>query len=264
LEYRFMRQDVASAAGFAATAGLAEQELAAAATGSKKVDPYWNHVARTFLFYSCPLLLLAFCLQRNWIGGSREFWVPLLFVLLALWLASGWFPGQPLAYKDYQNRDCFILVFAIFPAALWNVWIHLVYSPPIAVAGFIATALACDALMLRYELLCVYAFPPKAGKPSVAAALTGFSLPFWTYTGLGLWLVHVVGRDGFPAIVLTVLALALPVWGTWLYWYRTKARPQRMAGIRRVAVIGGGWAGIYAVKSLRVDGRDRRRLEVTP
>ena len=218
-------------------------------------DPRWNFIPRTALMYSIPLVASAYCLYRNWIT-TREFWVPLAFTFLALVPGTRLRCGKPFAYKDFMDRDRFLATYALFPASVWCLAINSITNPLIAALGFLAVLVAHDALLLRFELLSVYALDQRAHLGAGTGVLTHFSLPLWSYAGVAFLTVHSFGSNNLSAAIVSCVLSVAPVTGVLLYWVKRRAPPQRFERIRKVAVVGAGWSGIYAVKWLSRAGLD--------
>ena len=218
------------------------------------VDPYWNYVARTALMYSIPLFLLAWCLSRKWIGLSPEFWIPLALALLILSPATRLAAGRPFAYKDFMYRDRFLVTYALLPASVWCLSMHLSAHSARAAMMFFGIMVCYDAIALRYELLCVYAIQTRAQRGAVTRAICCFSVPMWGYWTLALFVTHALGIKGVVAALVATFLIAFPVVAFWLFWKRRLAPPERFENVRNVAVVGAGWSGIYAVKWLAEAG----------
>src|SRR4029077_7427215 len=230
---------------------------------SPKIDPYRNFVARIALMYSIPLLLFAFCLQRGWVGRTSEFWVPLVFTLVVLAPATRLRTGRPFAHKDFQNRDRFLATYALLPASMWCLAVHLVKNPMGAALAFFLVLVAYDWILIRTELLCVYVCNPSVYAGSGAKVLLLFNAPLWGYLGLALLLTHIFGSDKLTFVAGTIIVIALPVAGLWLYWRKRGAPMHRYEAIRNVAVVGAGWSGIYAVRWLNEAGLQVTCFEAT-
>jgi len=221
-----------------------------------RCDPTWNHVPRWVLVYVLPLSLLAVCLEMGWIGMSRDFWVPLLFGLVIPSLNTRYKAGMPWALRDFQDRDTFLPTVGLFHAVLWLICVRTLASLPMAVAAFMAAFMIFDYLMVRYRLLCVYALDLDVVKAGALKTVLHFAVLWWFWVGTGFALAHVFGVDtllaigGLAAVQIGVTQLGLTLWG------RKNAPPRKLEGIRRVAVLGGGWAGMYAVKWLDELGLD--------
>jgi dimethylaniline monooxygenase (N-oxide forming) len=228
-----------------------------------RVDPYWNHVARTALIYSVPLALLGWCLTNGWVGASRDFWVPLAFSFLVLAPATRLRFGRPFAYKDYQNRDRFPATLGLLPACVWSIAVHSLAEPAAAALALFAILVAYDFVMLRYQLLCAYALGPKVAAGGGMDVLARFSVPLWGYLALALWASHAFGADALAAIAASTVVVVLPPICVWWLWRTRWAPPQRSQGIRTVAVVGAGWSGIYATKWLSRAGIDVTCFEAT-
>ena len=217
-------------------------------------DPYWNFVPRTALIYSLPLILVALCLYLRPIGMSRAFWVPLALAFLILAPATRLSTGKAFAYKDYPNRDRFLITYALLPASVWYLAVNLISNNALVAFVFFVVLVVFDALLMRYQILCVYALKRSVQESALAKRLLRFSVPLWGYIALAMLAVEIFGRDTVVAILAASLLISLPVGLWWFYWRRRLAPAQRFNGIRNVAVVGAGWSGIYAVRWLNEAG----------
>ena len=217
-----------------------------------RCDPTWNHLARTVLVYVLPLALLALCLHRGWVGWSRDFWVPFIWgAIIPTWNTRR-AEGRPWALTDYMNRDGFpILGMSLVHATLWCVSVNALHDALQAMLAFIIAFHVFDALMLHYRILRVYAIPLALQKRGILAVLLSFGVGWWTYLAGGLALAHVHGHDTLFSIVGWSLVIIAPAQMGILLFERIVARPERLDGVKRVAVIGAGWAGLYAIKWLK-------------
>lgn len=221
-----------------------------------RIDPYSNFVQRTALMYTIPMLLFGLGLYRWGIGLSRDFWTPLILALIILAPATRLRLGKPLAYKDYMNRDRFLLTYALFPASVWYLAVNTLENPAAAAVAFLLILVSHDALLIRNQLLCVYALEPKTHEGAGLGVLVRFSLPLWGYLAVSLLATHQFASDTPAAVGASSILIALPMAAFWLYWRERRAPQQVFKGIRNVAVVGGGWSGIYAVRWLSEAGLD--------
>ncbi len=220
--------------------------------GPVRCDPTWNHLARTVLVYVLPLTLLAICLHRGWVGWSRDFWVPFIWgAIIPTWNTRR-AEGRPWALTDYMNRDGYpILGMSLVHATLWCISVNALHDALYAMLAFIVAFLVFDALMLRYRILRVYAIPLALHQRGILAVLLLFGVGWWTYLAGGLAIAHVHGHDTLFSIAGWSLAIIVPAQIGLLLFERIFARPERLVGVKRVAVIGAGWAGLYAIKWLK-------------
>jgi dimethylaniline monooxygenase (N-oxide forming) len=230
-------------------------------TAPERIDPYWNFVARTALMYSLPVLAFAYCLYQGWIGRSRDFWIPLLAIALILPAATSLRTGRPFAYRDYQGRESFPWTYVALPASLWCMAVHLLPSLWLDALSLCSVLLIHDALLMRYRLLYIYFAGPETS--GVTGCLLRFNLPWWSYFSLCLAATHVFSSDNLASIVFGSILIVIPAALLWLYWRKHGGRPQGFGRISRVAVVGGGWSGIYAVKALHEAGMDVTCFEGT-
>lgn len=225
---------------------------------SEDCDPTWNDPARSVLFYVLPLSLVAACLHVGWLGPTRDLWVPLLWGFVVPAWNTRRRAGRPWAFKDYMNRDYYPPTIALMHVAVWSLWVNAAPDPSAAALGFGASMLVYDALLIRYRLLCVYAVDVEVHRKGVVATLLRYGLAWWAFVGAGFAVCHAYGTDSAASVLLYAAAMILPAQAVISVWQRHRARPERLTGIRRVAVIGAGWNGIYATKWLAECG-----LEVT-
>ncbi len=225
---------------------------------SENCDPTWNHPARSVLIYALPLSLAAACLHWGWFGLTRDFWVPLLWGFVVPAWNTRRRAGKPWAFKDYMNRDCYPPTIALMHAAVWCSWVNLAPNLISAALGFGVSMLLYDALMIRYRLLCVYAVGVEAHEQGTLSVLFRYGIAWWAYVGGGFAACHALGSDTAGSVLLMSAAMILPAQVLISLWQRLRSPSQRLSGIRRVAVIGAGWNGIYATKWLAECG-----LEVT-
>jgi dimethylaniline monooxygenase (N-oxide forming) len=202
----------------------------------EQFDPTWNYIPLVALVYAMPLALLSGALRAGWLGASRDFWVPLLVLLVVFARHMGLEQGLPWVATDFQHRPrpqpTLVLAYALFWVAAVRVTPHVA----IAVLVFIAAAVVYDLLLIRNDILLVFA----KGLPSLAV---------WTAAGVLFGLTHRFGSD-HPAAIGVTIAGAYAVAALLLRRGWWDSRPQRISNVRTVAVIGGGWSGIYATKWL--------------
>lgn len=227
------------------------------------LDPTWNHLPRALLLYALPLALLSACLRVEPIGWSRDFWVPFLWGLIIPGINTGLRAGRPWAFKDFQNRDGYTPMVALIHAVGWYLPIQLTDSVWIAMAVFYVFFLIYDGLLIRYGLLVIYAVDVEKHRRGVLSVLSYFGLTWWAYIAVALALTHRFGSDTPIGILLCAALMMAPTQFNLLFFVRRKDRPDRFAGIRNVAVIGGGWSGIYAVKWLEECGLNATCFEAT-
>jgi dimethylaniline monooxygenase (N-oxide forming) len=229
-----------------------------------RCDPTWNHPARTLLVYVLPLGLLTFCLHQGWVGASRDFWVPFLWGAIVPTWNTRRAAGRPWALTSYMNRDGYpLLGMSLVHATFWCTSANLLPNATLAVVAFVISFLAFDALMLRYRILRLYAIPLSVHKRGKLAVLLGFAPGWWIYLGTGLALSHRFGTDTILSIALWTLGIIAPAQVV-LTWFGTRrTAPERLEGKKRVAVIGGGWAGLYAMKWLKEVGLEPVCFEAT-
>src|SRR6266852_2084652 len=137
-------------------------------------DPYWNYVHRVALMYSVPVLAFAF---------------------LILAPATRLRNGRPFAYTDFRYRNRFLASYALLPASVWCLMVNFIAPPAAAAFTFCLIMIAYDAVLIRLELLCVFALSPQIQERGLPAILPRFSLPLWGYLALTLSGAHAWGAD---------------------------------------------------------------------
>ena len=230
-----------------------------------KFDPTWNHIPRTAILYSLPLAMFSACLyvHGGWIGWSRDFWVPFLWGLVIPLYNTRYRAGRGWALKDFMNRDMYPPTLALTYATAWYLSVTLAPNLPLAMVAFFVFFHVFDGLLLHYEILNIYALSVDTHKRGVFATLLAFGPWWYTYISGGFAAVHALGADTLLSIGAWSLAVMLPMQAAltwWLYYHDT---PQWFAGITNVAVLGGGWSGIYTTKWLTECGLQATCFEAT-
>lgn len=220
-----------------------------------RFDPTWNYVPRTALLYVLPLGLLSVCVQQGWIGMSRDFWVPFLWGLIIHFVNTRYSMGRSWAIKDFQNRDIYPPTLAVLHGATWCICANIVPSVPIAMACFFLFWMTYDALMIHYEILCVYRLDLQVHKGGTFKTLSHFGFSWWAYVSSGLALAHLFGENNLASIGTCSLLMIVPMQLMIHLWNRPAA-PERFKNIRKIAVVGAGWSGLYTVKWLSQYGLD--------
>ena len=221
-----------------------------------RFDPHWNHIPRTVLIYTLPLGLLSLCLQQQWVELSRDFWVPFLWGLVVPLLNSRRSFGRHWALKDFQNRDSYPPTLAIVHGAVWCIFVNLAPSLPLAMVGFFGFFMAWDALLIRYDILCIYALDLHVHKGGTLKTLAYFGFLWWAYVSSGFALTHLFGSDTVVSIATSSLLMMVPMQLILLHAHLRKSPPQRFRDINNVAVVGAGWSGLYATKWMSECGLD--------
>ena len=230
-----------------------------------KFDPTWNHIPRTAILYSLPLAMFSVCLyvHGGWIGWSRNFWVPFLWGLVIPLYNTRHRAGRGWALKDFMNRDMYPPTLALTYATAWYLSVTLTASLPLAMLVFFLFFHVFDGLLLHYEILNIYAISVNTHKRGVIPTLLAFGPWWYTYISCGFAAVHALGADTVLSIGGWSLAVMLPMQAAltwWLYYHDT---PQWFKGITNVAVLGGGWSGIYTTKWLTECGLQATCFEAT-
>ncbi len=228
---------------------------------SERFDPAWNWLPRTVLIYVLPLALFSLLLYRGLAWDGVDFWAPLAWGLFVPWLNTRAWAGRPWAFRDFLNRDSYPPLIAILHATVWSLAIAATRDPWAAAGVFFLFFMAYDGLLLGWQILSVYAIRARTQRRGPLAVLASYGLAWWGYLSLGLAAVHVWGGEGPAGIALATLALILPVQCVLLWMRFRRDAPLRMEGVRKVAVVGAGWSGIYAAKWLRECGLQVTWLE---
>ncbi len=216
-----------------------------------KFDPTWNYLPRMLLFYVLPLALLAGFLYQGRVPEYRDVLVPLLFaatVPLVNIKRKIW------AFKDFQNRDCFIWTIPLLFVLFWQAALQLSGQTFWAAPLFVLLCLLYDYLLLKYELLKLYGQRVERLQQGFVRKALPQLLGWWIYIGSALYLVHTYANDSVAAMVLCGAAMIIPALSLLVFCANKYQRPQRLQGIQRVAVIGAGFSGVYATKWLVAKG----------
>ncbi len=210
-------------------------------------DPTWNYFPRTFLLYILPLGLMSFFLYNNLIGFSRDFWVPFVFALIAPTLNV---KRKFWVLKDFQNRDCYIYSMPFLFAGIWSLCI--IYTPYLwmAVVSFIGFFLIFSFLLVKYEILKIYSLKVETLKRGLFKKFFACGVTWWTYVGIGFLLVHKYGTDTWLSMAVCSALVILPIQVIFVFIEKKCAKPERFQNIKKLAVIGAGFAGVYATKWL--------------
>ncbi len=218
--------------------------------GNLQFDPTWNWFPRSILVHTIPLSLLAMTLGRG-LATGRDFWVPFCWGLVVPWLNTRGWAGRPWAFRDALNRDGYPPTIAVLHASVWS--LAAAWSPAWAPVSFLVFFLAYDGLLLRFRILSIYALGVSLQERGALVLLAAFGFLWWGYLSLGLSLVHAWGRDDWLAMATASVVLMAPAQLA-LIGLQRRRPPVRFSNLRRVAVVGAGWSGIYTVKWLRQAG----------
>lgn len=197
-----------------------------------RFDPTWNYIPLVSLVYALPLALLSAALSFGWIATPRDFWGPLAAVLAMFALHMGLEKGLPWVATDFQHRHRFQPTLVLAYALFWVSALRIAHNTMVAVLLFLAIAVAYDLLLIASDVL----LPLTKGVPSILV---------WSVGGALFALDHAFGIAALVAgcVVIHLVLRAMRS----VRWTRD---------VRRVAVIGGGWSGIYATKWLAQCGLD--------
>ncbi len=218
---------------------------------SREFDPTWNYLPRTQLIYALPLALAAVCLERGWVGP--DFWVAFLWGLIVPAVNIRRKNTRSWAFKDFMDRDACPPTIAVLHGAVWACCLGLAPAPLWAAAAFALFFLAYDALLLHYRLLVIYALPLEIQRRGALGVLAAFGPFWWGYLAAGLWLTRLWGVETPLQVGAAALCLILPAQLA-LEWERRRAAPEYVRRVRTVAVVGAGWAGLYATRWLKESG----------
>ncbi len=197
-----------------------------------------------------PLALLSVSLRLG-VTTGRDFWVPLCWGLFVPWINTRGWAGRPWAFRDSLNRDGYPPTIAILHASVWA--LATAFSPEAGGCFFFGFFLGYDWLLLRYRILSIYALGVSLQKKGPSALLAVFGIAWWGYLSLGLTAIHLWGRDDWLSMALAGALLVAPAQAV-LAGLQKRRQSERFTNLRRVAVVGAGWSGIYAVKWLRQAG----------
>jgi 4-amino-4-deoxy-L-arabinose transferase-like glycosyltransferase len=202
-----------------------------------------------------------------WVGAAAA-----VSALAAQALGSWQFRAQPLALDDLVGigRQWLWFLWPAWLLALWTLWRwrrHLTYrhlSVPlvtvvVALGANLALAGSDRALLLALPGLAVLAaFALPTLRRSAAAAIDWFSMLFFTFGALFIWVMYAAMQTGFPAKpaanvaklapgfepTFSPLALALALAGTaaWLWLLRWRTGRHRQALWKSLVLPAGGVA----------------------
>ncbi len=209
----------------------------------QRFDPTWNYVPLTALVYALPLTLLSAVAWYGWLGPARALILPLGALSFAFARHMGLERGLAWVTTDFMHRPRVVPTLVLAYALFWVCALRAAPSVPVAVALFVILAVVYDALLERADVLVML----EPGRLRRVAT--------WGLVGALLGLAHTLSSDRPLALLAAVAALCACVEALFLL---APARAQRLTGVRRVAVIGAGWSGLYATKWLAQLG-----LEVT-
>ena len=232
---------------------------------TRTLKPGWNSSARWILVYLLPvaLLVVAFSLEES-VLTSRDFWIPALWGFWMPFFNGAFSPTahrKLFVFRDFSDNESFEIGLSILHGALWFLIVQFVPTVGLQVLAFMAAFLVYDWFMLRYDLLQIYAFSPALASASPTRKVLSFGLVWWGYLAIALALCHLFLTNQPFDIILGTLLIILPVQlGLSLFHRR---QPQRLAA-KRVAVIGAGWSGIYAVKWLATQGIEVEGFDQKP
>lgn len=239
--------------------------------------PFWNYRARWALLILGPVLLLLLEITvLGWLGlegrplwelpgigwsalDGRDFWVPLLW---GLWMP--WFNGprspvpgmKRIVFRDFNGNDFLPLGIPLMHGLLWAGCAHLPLPAAVRPPAFAAAFLVYDILLLRYALLEIWT-PGFAVPIRPRRVVRSFLTFWWLYLGTGLAIVHAFGGDAPLPVLGSAAALIAPM----QLFLLARRRPPEEVPVRRVAVLGAGWSGVYAAKWLLQAGLDVRVYE---
>ncbi len=226
-------------------------------------DPTWNYLPRTILIYVVPLGMLAVCFQMGNVSSSRDFWVPFLWGLIILGYNTRLCAERPWAFKDFMNRDSYSPMIALIHAVVWYIGINTTGSIPMTMLAYSIFFLTYTGLLIHYRLLSLYAIAVDKHKRGVLRTLVGFGFGWWAWISIGLGLSHGLGKDTIVSIALCSFAMIAPIQIYLSIWISRRNKPERFQNIKSVAVVGGGWSGIYTTKWLTDCGLEATCFEAT-
>jgi dimethylaniline monooxygenase (N-oxide forming) len=223
-------------------------------------DPYWNVRARWLLFYIAPILIfLAVTLLIENPLYNKDFWIPFLWGLWMPWFngAHGPISGlKKIVFRDFNGNPFLPLAIPLMHGSIWLLCSSLPLPLFIHSLLFATLFLSYDILMLRYDLLQIYA-PKLFGYRGIKKTILSPLTLWWLYLGTCLELTHHYSNDNYAGVLTSTLIMIIPMQLLLLRYYR---QPTKL-NATRVAVIGAGWAGTYAAKWLIQAGIETKVFE---
>ncbi len=240
--------------------------------------PFWNYRARWFLLYFLPIGGLLAVL--TWLGrplvaadapwhatlaagwgqiNGRDFWVPALW---ALWMP--WFNGphspvpgmRRIVFRDFNGNAKFYFTISLLHGLVWSLCLMLPVPLYVSAMAFAAAFLTYDIFLIRYNLLEIYFKRMAADIGPLTVVFSGLS-GWWIYLVTGLSLAHMYGANTPLSVLVSTALIVAPMQ---LMLILRRRRPVQVK-VRKVAVIGAGWSGMYATKWLAQAGLDVRTFE---
>lgn len=190
---------------------------------------------------------MSFLLYKNLIGFSRDFWVPFVFALVVPTLNIR---KKLWVLKDFQNRDCYIYTIPFLFAGIWT--LCLTYTPYLwmTVVSFMVFFLIFSFLLLKYELLKIYSVKVEILKSGLLKKFIAPGVTWWVYVSIGFLFVHKYGTNTWLSMAMWSALVILPIQIIFWFFEKTCAKPEKFKDIKKVAVIGAGFAGVYTTKWL--------------
>ena len=240
--------------------------------------PHWNYRARWVLFYWLPLAGLIGMLV--WLGSPHTsdsdpwyavlaagwnelngpaFWVPALW---AFWMP--WFNGptspirgmRRIVFRDFNENDVRPWAIPLMHGLVWSACVQIPGPAFVPGLAFVAAFLTYDIFLIRYDILQIYFKRMAADVSPLTVVFSGLTL-WWAYLATGLSLSHHYTSNTPLSILASVVIIIAPIQ---LMLLLARSRPIHVK-VRKVAVIGAGWTGVYAAKWLLQSGLEVRVFE---
>ncbi len=210
-------------------------------------DPTWNYIPRTMLLYVLPLSLMSFLFYNDLVGFTRDFLIPLSFAFIVPPINIR---KKCWSLKDFQSRDHFVFTMPFIFSGFWMLSLQCAPYLWMAVPCFMGLFFLFDFLLLKYELLKFYGQSVEKLKKGFFGKFLTIAIVWWGYVSIALFLVHKYGTDTWFSMAVCLVFLALPIEMLFLLMEHALAKPERLKNIKKVAVIGAGFSGVYATKWL--------------
>lgn len=221
-----------------------------------------KHKARWTLLYFVPIILFASAFYLHFIDLSgKDFLIPALW---GLWMP--WFNGQNTFFKNnvkfifrsFNEKPYVPLGISILHGTVWSIAIYLFDHPFLRIIFFAGSFFIYDYFLLKHKLLQIFSLPLNILQSGIITKLLAFGVLWWGYLSVGLAVISIFVADTPTNILLFTFLLIAPMQlFVLLFQYR---KPITM-NVKKVAVIGAGWNGIYAGKWLKESGIEVKLFE---
>jgi stearoyl-CoA desaturase (delta-9 desaturase) len=221
-----------------------------------------KHKTRWVLLYFLPITLFAGAFYFDFINLSgKDFLIPALW---GLWMP--WFNGQNSLFKNntkfifrsFNEKPYVPFGISILHGTIWSIAVHLFDLSIFRILFFAGFFFIYDFFLLKHKILQIFSLPLKIMQSNVLTKLLSFGVIWWGYLSIGLVLIQIYVADTPFNIMLFTLVLIVPIQLFLLFF---QYRKPISLNIKKVAVIGAGWNGIYAAKWLKESGIDVKVFE---